>query len=199
MKFGKKITSVCLSAVLAVSLIAPAFSSEYTVAKGDSLWKIAKERLGSGTKWVEIYEANRSSIKDPNKIYVGQVLTIPDGQEAPAQPVQPAKPGLPSIAGSYSFTESAMGGAFTAEWTLILNEDGTFTLTESNAMMGETVYTGQTYTSEGLTLTTGPLSGGKPQAAFFNGDLSCVWTLDPINKTVVSASDKMKENAEEKM
>ena len=50
----------------------------YTVKKGDSLWKIAASQLGSGSKWNKIYEANKSVIGgNPNKIYPGQVLTIP--------------------------------------------------------------------------------------------------------------------------
>lgn len=83
-----------------------------------------------------------------------------------------------SVAGTYSFTESAMGGAFEVQWTLTLKEDGTFTLVEGNEMMGETEYTGDTYTVDGETVTTGPLQGGTPQAQFFNEDLSCQWTLD---------------------
>ncbi|MGM9593970.1 MAG: alpha/beta hydrolase fold domain-containing protein [Candidatus Onthomonas sp.] len=97
------------------------------------------------------------------------------------------------VAGTYSFTESVMGGAFEVEWTLTLNEDGTFTLVEGNPMMGETEYTG-TYTADGDTVTTGPLEGGTPQAEFFNDDLSCQWTLDigagtalPVNYDAASA------------
>ena len=66
----------------ALSLAAPAAAAEYTVQRGDSLWKIAKEQLGSGTRWDEIYEANRDAIWDPNLIYVGQVLQIPDGERS---------------------------------------------------------------------------------------------------------------------
>ena len=47
------------------------------VQKGDSLWKIAKELLGSGSRWNELYEANRDVIRNPNKIYVGLELAIP--------------------------------------------------------------------------------------------------------------------------
>ena len=58
--------------------IAPApTAAAYTVVKGDSLWKIAKNLLGSGSRWREIYTANKESIKDPNIIFAGQVLTIP--------------------------------------------------------------------------------------------------------------------------
>lgn len=50
----------------------------YTVKKGDSLWKIAASKLGSGSRWNEIYNANKSVIGgNPNLIYPGQVLTIP--------------------------------------------------------------------------------------------------------------------------
>ena len=38
----KKIGATALAATLALSLTAPAFAADYTVQKGDSLWKIAK-------------------------------------------------------------------------------------------------------------------------------------------------------------
>ncbi|MGM9538203.1 MAG: alpha/beta fold hydrolase [Candidatus Onthomonas sp.] len=104
--------------------------------------------------------------------------------EAPAE-AAPEEGG--SVAGAYSFTESVMGGAFEVEWTLTLNEDGTFVLVEGNPMMGETEYTG-TYTADGSTVTTSPLEGGAPQAEFFNDDLSCQWTLDLEAGTALPAN-----------
>lgn len=50
---------------------------QYTVAKGDSLWKIAKSLYGDGSQYNKIYSANSGSIKNPNLIYPGQVFTIP--------------------------------------------------------------------------------------------------------------------------
>lgn len=51
----------------------------YTVAKGDSLSKIAKAHYGRFDKWRMIYEANRATIGDnPDLIKPGQVLTLPD-------------------------------------------------------------------------------------------------------------------------
>jgi nucleoid-associated protein YgaU len=49
----------------------------YIVVKGDSLSKIAKEQYGDASKWRKIYEANRDLIKDPDLIYPGQSLRIP--------------------------------------------------------------------------------------------------------------------------
>ena len=49
----------------------------YTVKKGDYLSKIAKEVYGDAMKYNIIFEANRPMLKDPDKIYPGQVLIIP--------------------------------------------------------------------------------------------------------------------------
>jgi len=50
------------------------------VRPGDSLWAIAKRELGDGSRWREIYEANRDVIgPDPNVIQVGMTLRIPGG------------------------------------------------------------------------------------------------------------------------
>ena len=49
----------------------------YTVQKGDSLSKIAKEQYGDGRKWKPIFEANRDQITNPDLIHPGQVLKIP--------------------------------------------------------------------------------------------------------------------------
>jgi nucleoid-associated protein YgaU len=49
----------------------------YTVQAGDTLGKIAQELYGDGSRWPEIYEANKDQIADPNVIEIGQVLRIP--------------------------------------------------------------------------------------------------------------------------
>ncbi len=49
----------------------------YTVQKGDSLSKIAKELYGDAMKYPAIFEANKPMLTDPNLIYPGQVLRIP--------------------------------------------------------------------------------------------------------------------------
>ena len=55
----------------------PAEGDTYVVVAGDSLWKIAREQLGSGARWGEIYEANRDTVSDPSLIFIGQTLIIP--------------------------------------------------------------------------------------------------------------------------
>jgi nucleoid-associated protein YgaU len=49
----------------------------YTVKAGDTLSKIAKEHLGDANAYMDIFNANRDQLKDPDKIKPGQVLTIP--------------------------------------------------------------------------------------------------------------------------
>ena len=49
----------------------------HTVERGDTLSKIAKEHYGNANKYPEIFEANKPMLKDPDKIFPGQVLRIP--------------------------------------------------------------------------------------------------------------------------
>jgi len=49
----------------------------YTVVKGDTLSKVAKEFYGNANKSPVIFEANRPMLSHPDKIYPGQVLRIP--------------------------------------------------------------------------------------------------------------------------
>ena len=57
---------------------APAQATTYTVVKGDCLWTIAKKFYGNGAKYTVIYDANRAVVGgNPNRIYPGQVLTVP--------------------------------------------------------------------------------------------------------------------------
>ncbi len=50
----------------------------YTVKKGDYLSKISKEVYGNATKYNIIFEANKPMLKNPDLIYPGQVLRIPN-------------------------------------------------------------------------------------------------------------------------
>src|SRR5882724_816281 len=50
----------------------------YTVVSGATLSHIAKEFYGNANLYPQIFEANRPMLKDPDEIYPGQVLRIPD-------------------------------------------------------------------------------------------------------------------------
>jgi hypothetical protein len=50
-----------------------------TVQPGFTLWGIAEGRYGDGVRYLQVFEANKDKIKDPDLIYPGQVFTIPAG------------------------------------------------------------------------------------------------------------------------
>lgn len=54
-----------------------ASGQSYTVRKGDTLSKIAKQFYGDGNAWKKIHAANSDKIPNPDLIYPGQELTIP--------------------------------------------------------------------------------------------------------------------------
>ncbi len=47
------------------------------VSRGDSLWRISRLTYGVGTEYAVVYKANREHIRDPNRIYPGQVFILP--------------------------------------------------------------------------------------------------------------------------
>ena len=51
----------------------------YTVKAGDTLSKVSKEFYGNPNDYMRIFYANRDKLRDPDKIQVGQELTIPKG------------------------------------------------------------------------------------------------------------------------
>ena len=55
----------------------PAAMQTYTVQSGDTLSSIAKRLLGNAGDYMEIYNANRDQLTDPDKIKPGQVLKLP--------------------------------------------------------------------------------------------------------------------------
>ncbi len=53
-------------------------SKMHTVQSGESLSLIAKKYYGDPMKYTEIFEANKPALTNPDKIYPGQVLRIPN-------------------------------------------------------------------------------------------------------------------------
>lgn len=48
-----------------------------TVQPGATLWAIARDRYGDGARYVQVYDANREAIFDPDLIYPGQIFHLP--------------------------------------------------------------------------------------------------------------------------
>ena len=50
----------------------------HTVKPGESLSKIAKIHLDDASRYMDIFNANKDTLKDPNMIHPGQELVIPN-------------------------------------------------------------------------------------------------------------------------
>lgn len=62
-----------------MSVITPEPESKfYTVESGDNLSKIAQEFYGDANQYLKIFEANKPMLKEPDEIFPGQVLRIPE-------------------------------------------------------------------------------------------------------------------------
>jgi nucleoid-associated protein YgaU len=48
------------------------------VIRGDTLWRISRKMLGRGMSYTEIYASNTAQIRDPNRIYPGQIFVLPN-------------------------------------------------------------------------------------------------------------------------
>jgi nucleoid-associated protein YgaU len=71
-----------VAAALAEDVAKPDFQvAMMTVQPGTTLWAIARDRFGSGVMYVEVFEANRDRIRNPDLIYPGQVFRMPEGDQ----------------------------------------------------------------------------------------------------------------------
>ncbi len=53
------------------------------VIRGDNLWSISRRAYGRGLRYTVIFDANQGQIRDPNRIYPGQVFVLPgEGPQA---------------------------------------------------------------------------------------------------------------------
>ena len=78
----KRAAAACLAAALALAARAAAAPPTVVVERGDTLAAIAERTLGDAALWPLLYRANRDRIKDPARVYPGQVLTVPPLDEA---------------------------------------------------------------------------------------------------------------------
>ena len=56
--------------------LAPA-GGKAIIARGDTLWRISRDKLGRGALYPTIVQANSPKIRNPNLIYPTQTLVIP--------------------------------------------------------------------------------------------------------------------------
>lgn len=64
--------------------MAPVAPVTVTVQPGFTLWAIARDQFGDGVLYVQVYEANKDRIRDPDLIYPGQVFALPESATLPA-------------------------------------------------------------------------------------------------------------------
>jgi nucleoid-associated protein YgaU len=77
-KDGSEIHKVTVPVTFGRSLIDPYMGfAQHTVVAGDTLSKIATQFYGDATKWARVFEANRHQLANPNVIFPGQVLRVP--------------------------------------------------------------------------------------------------------------------------
>jgi nucleoid-associated protein YgaU len=60
-----------------VAVVVPKIATT-VVSRGDSLWRISRVTYGAGMRYAVIYRANRDQIRNPNRIYPGQIFVLPN-------------------------------------------------------------------------------------------------------------------------
>lgn len=75
--------SLC-NAVEVSAAAADAGVASHTVVKGDTLWGLSAKYYGTPWVWDRLWQANRAQNPDPNRIYPGQQLTVPEKSALPA-------------------------------------------------------------------------------------------------------------------
>lgn len=75
--FFEKVTSIGREHLASKKPERPKQGKSYTVREGDSLWKIAAEQLGDGTRYTEVAKLNDDVLSDEDSLTVGMTLKMP--------------------------------------------------------------------------------------------------------------------------
>lgn len=79
-------TPAVTPAATAVPVVAQEVKKAVIIHRGDTLWQISRRVYGHGVRFSTIYLANKDAVNDPNRIYPGQVMTVPakttEGEDA---------------------------------------------------------------------------------------------------------------------
>ncbi len=59
--------------------------SSVIIRRGDNLWTVASRNYGEGIRYTTIFDANRDQVRNPDLIFPGQVLKVPENAEAEDQ------------------------------------------------------------------------------------------------------------------
>ena len=59
-------------------VVPPEGAMAVDILPGNNLWRIAQHSYGEGLRYMEIFQANRAQIHNPNLIYPGQVFAVPN-------------------------------------------------------------------------------------------------------------------------
>jgi len=97
---------------------------EVVVREGDTLWDLAGRHLNDPYLWREIWEANRSRIADPNRIYPGSYVMIPGQGTVASNPTPPSSSVAPQprrqVSASY-WDKSASSTLSEFDWQRLEN------------------------------------------------------------------------------
>jgi hypothetical protein len=84
---GKVSARVELAMMRDTPSVEPGTVSHLTVQPGETLWRLAHDTYGHGTRYTLIYESNRDLIRNPDLIFPGQIFSLP--------PAPPEASGIP--------------------------------------------------------------------------------------------------------
>ena len=59
----------------------PDAPERYVVVRGDTLWSIAQRYTDSPWRWSELWDLNKDEIKNPNRIYPGNIIVLDRARE----------------------------------------------------------------------------------------------------------------------